>query len=67
MRRVECISHDASGPRVVEDAICAAYVAAPLSLQTCNMHKCAEYRVTGWSAVSFVNLQPIGGTAFIYT
>ncbi|XP_041827727.1 papilin isoform X2 [Melanotaenia boesemani] len=52
VRSVQCISHDASGPRVVEDAICAAYVEAPLSLQTCNMHKCAEYRVSGWSGCS---------------
>lgn len=44
--------HDASGPRVVEDAICAAYADAPPSLRTCNMHKCAEYRVSGWSSVS---------------
>ncbi|KAM9356375.1 LOW QUALITY PROTEIN: papilin-like [Pholidichthys leucotaenia] len=52
VRSVQCVSHDASGPRVVEDAICAAYAEAPPSLQTCNMHKCAEYRVTGWSACS---------------
>lgn len=54
MRSVQCVSHDASGPRVVEDAVCAAYAEAPPALQTCNMHKCAEYRVTGWSAVSGV-------------
>nr|XP_046269363.1 papilin [Scatophagus argus]XP_046269364.1 papilin [Scatophagus argus]XP_046269366.1 papilin [Scatophagus argus]XP_046269367.1 papilin [Scatophagus argus]XP_046269368.1 papilin [Scatophagus argus] len=52
VRRVECISHDDTGPRVVEDAICAAYAEAPPSLQTCNMHKCAEYRTTRWSACS---------------
>ncbi|XP_047467464.1 papilin isoform X2 [Mugil cephalus] len=52
VRSVQCVSHDASGPRVVEDAVCAAYAEAPPSLQTCNMHKCAEYRVTGWSACS---------------
>ncbi|XP_028294248.1 papilin isoform X2 [Gouania willdenowi] len=52
VRSVQCISHDASGPRVVEDAVCAAYTEAPLSLQTCNMHKCAEYRATAWSACS---------------
>ncbi|XP_044023438.1 papilin [Siniperca chuatsi] len=52
VRRVECISHDASGPHVVEDAICAAYAEAPPTLQTCNMHKCAEYRATRWSACS---------------
>lgn len=53
MRTVECISHDSAGPRVVEDAVCAAYAEAPPSLQTCNMHKCPEYRVAGWSAVSY--------------
>ncbi|XP_018521773.1 papilin [Lates calcarifer] len=52
VRTVQCISHDASGPRVVEDAICAAYSEAPPTLQTCNMHKCAEYQMTRWSACS---------------
>nr|XP_043904056.1 papilin [Solea senegalensis] len=52
VRSVQCTSHDASGPRVVEDAVCAAYTEAPPSLQTCNMHRCAEYRVTNWSACS---------------
>ncbi|KAG7235807.1 hypothetical protein INR49_002194 [Caranx melampygus] len=52
IRSVQCISHDASGPRVVDDAICAAYAEAPPSLQTCNMQKCAEYRVSRWSACS---------------
>uniref|UniRef100_UPI0009B417C8 papilin n=1 Tax=Monopterus albus TaxID=43700 RepID=UPI0009B417C8 len=52
VRSVQCISHDASGPRVVEDAICAAYTEAPPSVQTCNMHRCAEYHVTRWSACS---------------
>lgn len=52
VRSVQCVSNDVSGPRVVEDAICAAYADAPPSLQTCNMQKCAEYHVTGWSAVS---------------
>uniref|UniRef100_A0A3B3UTJ8 Papilin, proteoglycan like sulfated glycoprotein n=1 Tax=Poecilia latipinna TaxID=48699 RepID=A0A3B3UTJ8_9TELE len=52
LRSVQCILHDASGPRVVEDAVCATYADAPLSLRTCNMHKCAEYRVTGWSSCS---------------
>lgn len=50
---MECISHDSAGPRVVEDAVCAAYAAAPPSLQTCNMHRCPEYRVAAWSAVSY--------------
>ncbi|XP_034530251.1 LOW QUALITY PROTEIN: papilin [Notolabrus celidotus] len=52
VRRVECVSNDASGPRVVEDAVCAAYTEAPLSLQTCNMQQCAEYRASRWSACS---------------
>lgn len=52
MRTVQCISHDASGPRVVEDAVCAPSAAAPPSVRSCNVHRCAEYRVTGWSAVS---------------
>uniref|UniRef100_A0A665W637 Papilin a, proteoglycan-like sulfated glycoprotein n=1 Tax=Echeneis naucrates TaxID=173247 RepID=A0A665W637_ECHNA len=52
IRSVQCVSHDASGPRVVDDAICAAYAEAPPTLQTCNMHQCAEYRVTRWSACS---------------
>ncbi|XP_029937974.1 papilin isoform X2 [Myripristis murdjan] len=52
IRSVQCVSRDASGPRVVEDSICAAYAQAPPSLQTCNMHKCAEYQVTGWSQCS---------------
>lgn len=51
-RSVQCVSHDGAGPRVVEDALCAAYTEAPPSLQTCNMQKCAEYRVTSWSTVS---------------
>ncbi|CAN9502641.1 unnamed protein product [Ophioblennius macclurei] len=52
VRSVQCISHDASGSRVVEDAVCAAYAEAPSTLQTCNMQECAEYRVTPWSACS---------------
>ncbi|KAL6105819.1 papln [Pungitius sinensis] len=52
VRSVQCVSHDAAGPRVVEDAVCAAYAAAPPTLQTCNMQKCAGYQVTGWSACS---------------
>ncbi|XP_062253079.1 papilin [Platichthys flesus] len=52
VRSVQCNSHDASGTRVVEDAVCAAYTEAPPSLQTCNMHKCAEYHVTSWSVCS---------------
>ncbi|XP_063354149.1 papilin isoform X1 [Pelmatolapia mariae] len=52
VRSVQCVSNDVSGPRVVEDVVCAAYADAPPSLQTCNMQKCAEYHVTGWSACS---------------
>ncbi|XP_061600031.1 papilin [Cololabis saira] len=52
VRSVQCVSHDASGPRVVDDATCAAYAEAPPALQTCNMHKCVEYHVSEWSACS---------------
>ncbi|XP_071768905.2 papilin isoform X1 [Centroberyx gerrardi] len=52
VRSVQCVSHDAAGPRVVEDAVCAAYSEAPPSLQTCNMQKCVEYQVTRWSECS---------------
>ncbi|XP_029688647.1 papilin isoform X3 [Takifugu rubripes] len=52
VRTVECVSQDSAGPRVVEDAVCAAYAEAPPSLQTCNMHTCPDYRVAGWSACS---------------
>ncbi|XP_063764063.1 LOW QUALITY PROTEIN: papilin [Eleginops maclovinus] len=52
VRSVQCVSHDAAGPQVVEDAVCAAYAEAPPSLQTCNMQKCAEYRASRWSACS---------------
>uniref|UniRef100_A0A3B4XQI0 Papilin a, proteoglycan-like sulfated glycoprotein n=1 Tax=Seriola lalandi dorsalis TaxID=1841481 RepID=A0A3B4XQI0_SERLL len=40
VRSVQCVSQDASGPRVVDDAICATYNEAPPSMQTCNMQKC---------------------------
>ncbi|XP_076002884.1 papilin [Genypterus blacodes] len=52
VRSVQCMTQDASGPRVVEDAICAAYAEAPPTLQTCNMQKCAEYQAGRWSACS---------------
>lgn len=52
VRSVQCVSHDVSGPRVVEDAICAAYSEAPPTLQTCNMQKCFEYRVARWTVCS---------------
>ncbi|KAJ3613135.1 hypothetical protein NHX12_019387 [Muraenolepis orangiensis] len=52
LRSVQCVSQDASGPRVVEDAVCVAHTQAPPTLQTCNMHRCAEYRVGSWSRCS---------------
>ncbi|KAK5917387.1 hypothetical protein CgunFtcFv8_012281 [Champsocephalus gunnari] len=52
VRSVQCVSHDAAGPRVVEDAVCAAYAEAPPALQTCSMQTCAEFRATRWSACS---------------
>ncbi|KAM6961334.1 papilin [Aplochiton taeniatus] len=52
IRSVQCVSHDASGPRVVEDSVCAAYAEPPPTLQTCNMQRCAEYRVSSWSQCS---------------
>ncbi|KAG7254204.1 hypothetical protein CRUP_038540, partial [Coryphaenoides rupestris] len=39
LRSVQCVSHDASGPRVVEDTVCSAHTEAPPTLQTCNMHR----------------------------
>ncbi|XP_020777398.2 papilin [Boleophthalmus pectinirostris] len=52
VRTVQCITQDASGPRVVEDAVCAAYSEAPPTLQTCNMQQCASYRASRWSPCS---------------
>ncbi|KAG9336785.1 hypothetical protein JZ751_003133 [Albula glossodonta] len=51
-RTVQCISYDGSGPRVVEDAVCAAYTPQPLSQQACNQQQCAEYAASGWSTCS---------------
>uniref|UniRef100_A0A8C7CX54 Papilin a, proteoglycan-like sulfated glycoprotein n=1 Tax=Oncorhynchus kisutch TaxID=8019 RepID=A0A8C7CX54_ONCKI len=51
VRSVQCVSHDASGPRVVEDGVCAAYTPAPPTLQTCSMQRCASWRASGWSLV----------------
>lgn len=65
MRTVQCVSHDASGPRVVEDAVCAASTEAPPSLRSCNVHRCAKYRVTGWSAVSKHNAAEAIPTEYI--
>ncbi|XP_051579133.1 papilin isoform X1 [Myxocyprinus asiaticus] len=52
VRRVECMSHDSVGSRVVEDSQCAAYAPRPLSQQTCNMQKCAQYRISSWKQCS---------------
>ncbi|XP_066531095.1 papilin isoform X2 [Hoplias malabaricus] len=52
VRRVECISHDASGMRVVEDALCETYASRPLSQQNCNMQQCAQYSMSPWSQCS---------------
>ncbi|KAL7872951.1 hypothetical protein AOLI_G00120220 [Acnodon oligacanthus] len=52
VRRVECISHDASGVRVVEDSLCETYAFKPLSQQNCNMQQCAQYSVSTWSQCS---------------
>ncbi|XP_067336510.1 papilin isoform X1 [Channa argus] len=54
-RSVQCISHGASGPRLMEDAVCThlgVSAEAPPSVQNCNMQKCPEYRVSRWSACS---------------
>ncbi|CAL1575559.1 unnamed protein product [Knipowitschia caucasica] len=52
VRSMQCITQDAFGPRVVEDAVCAAYSEAPPTMQTCNMQQCAQYRTTRWSPCS---------------
>uniref|UniRef100_A0A671S4C8 Papilin a, proteoglycan-like sulfated glycoprotein n=1 Tax=Sinocyclocheilus anshuiensis TaxID=1608454 RepID=A0A671S4C8_9TELE len=52
VRRVECMSHDSAGSRVVEDSQCASYAPRPLNQQNCNMQKCAQYRVSSWSQCS---------------
>ncbi|XP_077094686.1 papilin isoform X2 [Siphateles boraxobius] len=52
VRRVECMSHDSAGSRVVEDSQCAAYTPRPLSQNNCNMQKCAQYSISGWSQCS---------------
>uniref|UniRef100_A0A4W4EYY0 Papilin a, proteoglycan-like sulfated glycoprotein n=1 Tax=Electrophorus electricus TaxID=8005 RepID=A0A4W4EYY0_ELEEL len=51
-RRVECVAHDASGSRVVEDSLCEAYTSRPLSQQKCSMQRCAQYSVSAWSQCS---------------
>ncbi|XP_076834066.1 papilin isoform X2 [Brachyhypopomus gauderio] len=51
-RRVECVAHDSSGSRVVDDSLCEAYTSRPLSQQKCNMQRCAEYSVSAWSQCS---------------
>ncbi|XP_048084667.1 papilin [Alosa alosa] len=52
VRSVECISHDASGPRVVEDAQCESYAQRPVSQQICNAQQCADYTSSAWSQCS---------------
>ncbi|XDV42604.1 hypothetical protein PO909_011235 [Leuciscus waleckii] len=52
VRRVECMSHDSAGSRVVEDSQCAAYTPRPLSQHNCNTQKCAQYSISGWSQCS---------------
>ncbi|XP_028834923.1 papilin isoform X2 [Denticeps clupeoides] len=52
VRTVECVSHDASGPRVVEDGQCESYAQRPLSLQNCNMQQCSQYSTSAWSQCS---------------
>ncbi|XP_073682749.1 papilin isoform X2 [Garra rufa] len=52
VRRVECMSHDSAGSRVVEDSQCASYAPRPLNQQNCNMQKCAQYRVSNWNQCS---------------
>ncbi|XP_052436557.1 papilin isoform X3 [Carassius gibelio] len=52
VRRVECMSHDSAGSRVVEDSQCASYTPRPLNQQNCNMQRCAQYRVSSWSQCS---------------
>lgn len=51
-RRVECMSHDSTGSRLVEDSQCTAYTPRPLSQQNCNMQKCAQYSIYSWSQCS---------------
>ncbi|KAF7704647.1 hypothetical protein HF521_021719 [Silurus meridionalis] len=51
-RRVECMSHDASGKRLVEESLCEVYTPRPASQQTCNMQHCAQYSVSSWSQCS---------------
>ncbi|XP_063039768.1 papilin isoform X2 [Engraulis encrasicolus] len=52
VRSVDCVSHEASGPRVVEDAQCESYAQRPISQQNCNMQQCAEYRASAWGHCS---------------
>ncbi|KAJ7988783.1 hypothetical protein DPEC_G00312790 [Dallia pectoralis] len=52
VRSVRCVSHEASGQRVVEDAVCAEYTPAPPTLQVCSMQKCASWRASAWSPCS---------------
>ncbi|KAJ8340921.1 hypothetical protein SKAU_G00332120 [Synaphobranchus kaupii] len=51
-RSVQCMSHEAAGPRVVEDSVCAAYAPRPLSQRACGLQQCAEYSASGWGPCS---------------
>ncbi|XP_061101827.1 papilin isoform X2 [Conger conger] len=51
-RSVQCLSHDAAGPRVVEDGVCAAYAPRPLSQQACSQQHCADYSASAWGPCS---------------
>ncbi|XP_064170371.1 LOW QUALITY PROTEIN: papilin-like [Anguilla rostrata] len=51
-RSVQCISHEAEGPRVVEDSVCAAYAPRPASQQACGLQQCAEYSTSSWGPCS---------------
>lgn len=57
VRRVECVSHDVSGRRLVEDSLCEAYTPRPVSQQTCSMQHCAQYSVSPWSQVNMCVLR----------
>ncbi|KAM9466151.1 papilin isoform 1-T1 [Clarias gariepinus] len=52
VRQVECVAHDASGRRLVEDSLCETYTPRPVSQQTCSMQHCARYSVSSWSQCS---------------
>ncbi|KAJ8289642.1 hypothetical protein GJAV_G00003640 [Gymnothorax javanicus] len=51
-RSLQCVSHEPSGPRVVEDSVCAAFAPPPLTQQACSQSQCVEYSTTSWSPCS---------------